>query len=99
MRADLVPGVEVHPVSGSPGGTDAGIEVEPVATKALSFGLHPIQKLRREAAATPGSECREVTDVNVMAPGQAVTHPESCHRQRVWLIVVERADDSIAARA
>jgi len=36
----------------------------------------------------------------VVAPGQAVANPESCHRQRVSvIIVVERADDSIAARA
>ncbi len=99
VRADFVTSVELHPMSGSAAGADAGIEVESVATQAVRLDLHPIQQLRCKAAAAPGGEGGQVADVKVVTPGQAMADPKPQYRQRMPLGGVEPSDDSVTTGA
>lgn len=84
---------------GLPVRPDAGVQVD--LTAAEADGLLP-QPLEQSPGVTmaPGSRQRgQVVDVEVPAPGQVVTEPETGHRDRRAVVIGDTADETVAGRS
>ena len=79
VARDAQAGVEVEPVRVLALRPDPGVEVELAAAEPLRLGRAPLEQRPPVAAPAAVRVRREVVDVQAVAPGEVVDHPEAGH--------------------
>jgi hypothetical protein len=78
--------------------TDAGIEVKLIAAEAPRLLRQPVEQRPPVATAPCLRQRREVVDVEVVSPGEAVGGTEPRHRNRFSLAFLEGTEEAVTLR-